>query len=41
LDFFRMDQVALMDKGRIIASGTHHDLMRADDRYRRIVSKMA
>jgi len=40
LDFFRMDQVALMDKGRIIASGAHHDLLRADIRYRRIVSNM-
>jgi ATP-binding cassette subfamily C protein CydC len=40
LDFFRMDQVALMDKGRIIASGNHHDLLQSDIRYRRIVSKM-
>jgi ATP-binding cassette, subfamily C, bacterial CydC len=41
LDFQMMDQVAVMDKGRIIASGTHRELIRADNRYRRIVSKMA
>ncbi len=41
VDFQMMDQINLMDKGRIIASGSHNDLMRADDRYRRIVGKMA
>jgi ATP-binding cassette, subfamily C, bacterial CydC len=41
LDFQMMDQLAVMDKGRIIASGTHRELIRADDRYRRIVRKMA
>jgi ATP-binding cassette, subfamily C, bacterial CydC len=40
LDFQKIDQVALMDKGRIIASGSHHDLIQANHRYRNIVSKM-
>lgn len=41
VDFHRMDQIALMDRGRIIASGTHHELMRTELRYHRMVSKMA
>jgi ATP-binding cassette, subfamily C, bacterial CydC len=41
LDFQKIDQVVLMDKGRIIASGSHRDLIQANDRYRKIVSKMA
>lgn len=40
LDFQRMDQIAVMGKGRIVASGSHPELVRADTRYRRIVSQM-
>ncbi len=40
LDFQRMDQISVMDKGRVVASGQHHELVETDERYRNIVSKM-
>jgi ATP-binding cassette subfamily B protein len=35
------DRAALLDGGRIVAVGTHHDLMDADPRYRAILSQEA
>ncbi len=40
LNFQHLDQIALMEKGRIAAFGSHKDLLKEDSRYRRIVSKM-
>ena len=40
IDFQRMDQVAVMDKGCIVASGSHQKLLSTEIRYRRIISKM-
>lgn len=33
------DRAALLWDGRIVATGTHHELMETDDRYRRILSQ--
>ena len=35
------DRVALMDEGRIVAVGKHHDLMESNDLYRNILSQEA
>lgn len=35
------DRAALLDGGRIVATGTHHDLMDAEPRYRAILSQEA
>lgn len=40
LNFQHLDQIALMEKGRIAALGSHKNLVKTDSRYRRIVSKM-
>jgi ATP-binding cassette subfamily C protein CydC len=41
MDFGRMDQVALMEKGRIAAAGAHDELLRTERRYRELLSRMA
>ena len=33
------DEIAVLDEGRLIAQGTHHELMKTSDLYRRIVEK--
>ncbi|QDP94960.1 ABC transporter ATP-binding protein [Microlunatus elymi] len=33
------DQVALMENGRIVATGTHHELIGSEPRYRRVVAR--
>lgn len=40
IDFQRMEQIAVMDRGRIVASGSHQELLMADSFYHRIISKM-
>lgn len=35
----RVDEVALVVDGRVVATGSHRDLLRTDARYRRAVTR--
>ncbi len=40
MDFQQMHEVALMEKGRIVATGSHQELIQTDRRYLRLFSRM-
>jgi ABC-type transport system involved in cytochrome bd biosynthesis fused ATPase/permease subunit len=40
VNFPQIDDMALMDQGRIVASGAHEILMRTEPRYCRMIAKM-